>query len=141
MLALRAMDPAQALADLTEISSQVRGAVIVDGDGSVVASSFPTERGERVAGATLELLRAAEEMPRESGRAELTQLQAATPSGSVFVVRDDTRVIAAVTERDPTVGLVFYDLKTALRLAFEDEQRPSSGKSGSRSAKEKGADA
>jgi hypothetical protein len=41
----------------------------------------------------------------------------------VFVVRRDggtgARVIAATTRPDPTVGLVFYDLKSALRDSAE----------------------
>jgi hypothetical protein len=35
--------------------------------------------------------------------------------GSVFVVRDGKRLIVATTAPEPTVGLVFYDLKSALR--------------------------
>ena len=124
------MDPAQALADLTEVSSQVRGAVIIGEEGALVASTFAGERGAAVAEAASVLLRSADEMPRESGRAELTQLQAVDPSGSVFVVRDQGgRAIAAVAERDATVGLIFYDLKTALRLAFEQEPKRASAKS------------
>jgi hypothetical protein len=45
----------------------------------------------------------------------VAQLEAATPVGSVFVVRDGDRLIAATTTPEPTVGLVFYDLKTCLR--------------------------
>jgi hypothetical protein len=33
----------------------------------------------------------------------------------VFVVREGDRIIAATTSADPTVGLVFYDLKSCLR--------------------------
>ena len=33
----------------------------------------------------------------------------------MFVVREGDRVIAATTGPAPTVGLVFYDLKTCLR--------------------------
>ena len=40
---------------------------------------------------------------------------AATLDGSVFVVRDHGRVLAATTPPEPTVGLVFYDLKSCLR--------------------------
>jgi hypothetical protein len=47
----------------------------------------------------------------------VTQLEVSTHDGSVFVVRDGARRIAATTGRDPTVGLVFYDLKSALRHA------------------------
>jgi predicted regulator of Ras-like GTPase activity (Roadblock/LC7/MglB family) len=119
------MDAAQALADLTEISSQIEGAVLAEADGKVVASTFPQEvRGEDVARAAAELVRAAEGS-RPPGGTRLAQIQAATPSGSVFVVRDDARFIAAITASETTVGLVFYDLKTCLRLAAGDaaEQR------------------
>ena len=51
----------------------------------------------------------------EIGSPPLQQLEAATLDGSVFVVRDEARLIAAITGPEPTVGLVFYDLKTALR--------------------------
>ena len=39
----------------------------------------------------------------------------ATGDGSVFIVRDGKTSIAATTGGNPTVGLVFYDLKSALR--------------------------
>ena len=50
-------------------------------------------------------------------------MQIAFLEGSVFVVRDDERIVAAVTGREPTSGLVFYDLKTCLRLAGEQPAR------------------
>ena len=115
------MDAARALADLTEVSSQVRGAVIVDAAGTLAGSTFPRGGGEQVGAAAAALLRAAREMPRESGRAELTQLEAALPGGSIFVVDGGGHAIAALTERRPTSGLIFYDLKTALRRAFDDQ--------------------
>jgi hypothetical protein len=40
----------------------------------------------------------------------------------VFVVRDGSRRIAATTGPSPTVGLVFYDLKSCLRGT--DEEAP-----------------
>jgi predicted regulator of Ras-like GTPase activity (Roadblock/LC7/MglB family) len=119
------MDATQALADLTEISSQIHSAVILDGDGNVVASTFADEeRARRVADKARELLAAAEEVPGGAGRS-LAQLEAATLEGSVFVVRDDDRAIAATTSPEPTVGLVFYDLKSCLRgAAGEEKPRP-----------------
>jgi hypothetical protein len=47
-------------------------------------------------------------------------VQTATPEGSVFVVRDERHLVVAVTRPEPTVGLVFYDLKTCLRLVGEE---------------------
>jgi predicted regulator of Ras-like GTPase activity (Roadblock/LC7/MglB family) len=114
------MDAAQALADLTEISAQIEGAVLAGEDGSVIASTFNREeRGAELAGAARELVEAAGE-PRGEGK-ELVQLQAATPRGSVFVVRDGRHIVAALTGAKPTVGLVFYDLKTCLRMLEREE--------------------
>ena len=48
------------------------------------------------------------------GLPELSQLEASTLDGSVFAVRRDGRLIAATTRSDPTVGLIFYDLKHCL---------------------------
>jgi predicted regulator of Ras-like GTPase activity (Roadblock/LC7/MglB family) len=105
------MDAQQALADLTEISSQIEAAVIFDDKGKVVGSTLPD--GEAFAKSAADLLAAAEEL--KTGDAALTQLEIATGEGSVFVVRDDKTTIAATTPPAPTVGLVFYDLKSALR--------------------------
>src|SRR5215213_2503087 len=110
----------QALADLTEISSQIESALVFDREGTVVASTVPDERAARLASTALELLRAAEEHGTEGK--ELAQLDIALQDGSVFVVRDGERLIAATTTPEPTVGLVFYDLKSALRGMGEPEK-------------------
>jgi predicted regulator of Ras-like GTPase activity (Roadblock/LC7/MglB family) len=118
---LPAVEAAQALADLTEISAQIEAAVLASQDGNVVGSTFPeAEAGERFAEAAAELLGSAAGPERE-GLQELVQLQALTPQGCVFVVRDGSHFVAALTGRDPTVGLVFYDLKTCLRLVGQDK--------------------
>src|SRR2546423_9733568 len=105
------MDAQQALADLTEISSQIRAAVVFDDKGKVAGSTGGD--GDALARAASELLAAAEEL--RPGDSPLTQLEVATGEGSVFVVREGKTHIAATTGADPTVGLVFYDLKSALR--------------------------
>src|SRR5881628_4251606 len=115
------MDPASALADLIEISSQVEAAVLVSTEGAVISSTYTDEhRTAALAAAARRLFDAAEEGERGGpGARPLTQLEAATLDGSVFVVRQDERLIAATTGPEPTVGLVFYDLKTGLRQATE----------------------
>jgi predicted regulator of Ras-like GTPase activity (Roadblock/LC7/MglB family) len=114
--------PAQALADLTEISTQIEAVVVLDREGTVVGATLDDERAGRLAGPALELLRAAEEArPQEAG--ELVQLDVVLRDGSVFVVAGGDRVIAATTRPEPTVGLVFYDLKHCLR-ALGDEEKP-----------------
>ena len=109
------MDAQQALADLTEISSQIRAAVVFDDQGKVAGSTLTdSDRAEELARGAAELLAVAEGVKTGDGT-ELTQLEAATDEGSVFVVREGKTRIAATTGVDPTVGLVFYDLKSALR--------------------------
>jgi predicted regulator of Ras-like GTPase activity (Roadblock/LC7/MglB family) len=108
------MDAQQALSDLTEISSQIQAAVVFDDKGKVAGSTLadPGRAGE-LARAAGDLLAAADEL--KTGESALTQLEIATREGSVFVVRDGKTCIAATTGSNPTVGLVFYDLKSALR--------------------------
>jgi predicted regulator of Ras-like GTPase activity (Roadblock/LC7/MglB family) len=114
------MDASAALERLQEISSQVRAAVVCDREGKVIGSTLGDEqRAEEVAREARALLDDAE----ARGHGEFAQLEVALQQGSVFVVRHDERLIAATTPPDPTVGLVFYDLKSCLR---ELEQPPKS---------------
>jgi predicted regulator of Ras-like GTPase activity (Roadblock/LC7/MglB family) len=106
------MDAAQALADLTEISSQVEAAVLFDEGGAVTGSTLPEAEAAALARAAGELLDRAVSLAEGH---DVTQVEASTPDGSVFVVRDGARRIAATTAPDPTTGLVFYDLKSCLR--------------------------
>jgi hypothetical protein len=117
------MDAAQALADLTEISSQIQAAVLFDESGAVQGSTLgDAEAAEALAGAAAQLLARVDDLGRDA--AAVTQLEAATDDGSVFVVRDGARRIAATTGAAPTVGLVFYDLKSCLRGAAEEPAKP-----------------
>ncbi|HEY3185086.1 MAG TPA: roadblock/LC7 domain-containing protein [Gaiellaceae bacterium] len=114
------MDASQALADLTEISSQVEQVAIVGEDGAVLASTFgDEERAKRFADGARRLVEEAETVREARGLGSVGQLEAATLGGSVFVVRENDRLIAATTKPEPTVGLVFYDLKHCLR-SIED---------------------
>ena len=110
---MAAMDASAALERLRDISSQVQSAVVFERGGKVLASTFGDDgRAERAAEAATELLVEAE---RRRSQGEFAQLEVALQNGSVFVVRDGDRLVAATTPPDPTVGLVFYDLKSCLR--------------------------
>lgn len=111
---------ADALSHLTEISTQIQAAVVFDREGTVLGSIVDDERAGRLAEKALELYRAAE----QRGGRELVQLDVALADGTVFVVRDADRLIAATTGPEPTVGLVFYDLKTCLRGFGEEPAKP-----------------
>jgi hypothetical protein len=114
------MDAAQAIADLTEISPQVRDVVVIAPDGAAAGSNLTDDTAvARLADGAKRLVEAAEAL-----RPGVAQLEAATLAGSVFVVRDGDRMIAATTTPEPTVGLVFYDLKTCLRAIDGPPPKP-----------------
>jgi predicted regulator of Ras-like GTPase activity (Roadblock/LC7/MglB family) len=112
---------AQALADLTEISTQVEAAVVFDREGTVLGSTLDDERAGRLAATALELVHVAEE---SAGEEQLVQLDVMLVDGSVFVAADGDRLIAATTGPEPTIGLVFYDLKSCLRGLAEEKPKP-----------------
>ena len=120
------MDAAQALADLTEISTQIEAAVLAGHDGSVVASTLVDDAAAKsFAEAAAELLAEADGVRTEPGSEPLVQVEGAALDGSVFVAKDDRHLVAAVTKPRPTVGLVFYDLKTCLRMLEREEEAKS----------------
>jgi predicted regulator of Ras-like GTPase activity (Roadblock/LC7/MglB family) len=114
--------PEQALAELIELSTQVHAAAIFDRDGKVAASTLVGGRADWLASSAKALLDAAESL-RGEGDTAVVQLEAATPEGSVFVVQESDLVVAAVTGREPTAGLVFYDLKRCLQSVSEEKPK------------------
>jgi predicted regulator of Ras-like GTPase activity (Roadblock/LC7/MglB family) len=109
------MDPNSAIRELKDLSTQIEAVVLAGADGAPIASTLPDERSTRVARLAADLVTRADGVRSDLGREALAQLQAATADGSVFVVLDSGRLAVATTGPDPTVGLVFYDLKTLLR--------------------------
>ena len=119
------MDPAKALADLRQISTQVEQAVIFDGDANVLAATLDDEgAAAAMAEAASGLLAAAANSPKP-----VVQLEAALPEGSVVLVMQDALTIAATTSPEPTIGLVLYDLRTCLRSLEAEPEKPASTKS------------
>jgi predicted regulator of Ras-like GTPase activity (Roadblock/LC7/MglB family) len=117
------VDVASALADLTEISSQVEAAAVVGANGDVLGSTDPGAAStERLAQAGLAMLEAATSRFGATGRS-VTQLEAALREGSIFVVRDGELGIVARTSARPSSGLVFYDLKACLRAAAATKKK------------------
>jgi predicted regulator of Ras-like GTPase activity (Roadblock/LC7/MglB family) len=104
-----------AIAELTEISSQVQAAVLFDSSGAVAAATLSDSAATRLAASARALFESAASL-RD---AEVTQIEAATVEGSLFVAREGDRLIAAVTAPSPTAGLVFYDLKRCLQRSAE----------------------
>jgi predicted regulator of Ras-like GTPase activity (Roadblock/LC7/MglB family) len=109
----------QALADLREVSPQIQAAVLLTRDGSTLAASLDGSDQEELGRLATRIVDAAEQARTELGREPVTQCEIATGTGHVFVVTDARHIVLAVTPTDPTVGLVFYDLKTTLRTLRE----------------------
>ena len=136
------MDCCQALADLTEISSQVEAAAIFDADGAIVASrstiaAAASASSRAVAGPRRQPTRCA----RPAGW-PLAQLEAATlrrqrlrrPRRRAVHRGDDAA-------RSRPSALVFYDLKTALRSRRGRARREEAGAAQAAREEEAEADA
>jgi predicted regulator of Ras-like GTPase activity (Roadblock/LC7/MglB family) len=116
------MDAAQALLELTELSSQIEAAVVLGADGSVLASTHEDPaKAAALASSTLELVAAAFTLYTQP--LEVTRVEVELEDGAVFVLRDGSRTIGATTGPDPTSGLVVYDLRTCLKGVTEPEQK------------------
>jgi len=117
------VDAASALADLTEISSQVEAAAVFGADGVVLGSTIAGEPGtERLVQTGVGLLDVATSRFGSGGRS-VTQVEAALRQGSIFVVREDDLGIVARTSAGPSSGLVLYDLRACLRAAAETKKK------------------
>jgi len=103
------LNPDQALAELIDISAQIEGAAIVDAQGAVLASIGGVGDG---AG---EVLQAADDAARRLGRPPVSQCAIDFGQRTVFAVREGGHAAVAVTGAGATAGLVFYDLRQALR--------------------------
>jgi len=115
------MDAAQALAELTELSSQVERAVVLRADGSVLGSTLGnSEAAESLGKTALELIAIAFEL--RSSPDEVTRVEVELADGAVFVLREGGTTIAATTRAQPTAGLVAYDLRTCLQRIDEPEK-------------------
>ena len=118
------MDAAAAIDELKGLSTQIEVIMVAGRDGAVTAATVDDARAARIGGLARDLVAGADSVRGDLGRDALAQLQAATPDGSVFVVLDGDRMAVATTGADPTVGLVFYDLKTLLRQLGAAEPAP-----------------
>ena len=99
---------AGALAYLTEMSIDLRGAAILAGDGEVLAASGSPRQWEEDAAA---LFGAAD----GAGDEAVEQIHIGTEQGEVFALRHAGLAAVAVTERFALASLTFFDLRALLR--------------------------
>jgi predicted regulator of Ras-like GTPase activity (Roadblock/LC7/MglB family) len=98
-----------ALAFLTEMSPDLRGAAILDAEGDVLAASG--EDPGRWAEDAATLFAVAD----GAGEAPVEQVHVATEQGEVFAIRDANLAAVAVTNRFALASLLFFDLRATLR--------------------------
>jgi len=108
-----------ALAFLTEMSPDLRGAAILGSDGTVLAAAGDRDRWREDAAV---LLAAAD----GAGPEPIEQVHVATEQGEVFALRHAGLAVVAVTERFALASLLFFDMRSVLRdlaatLAAEGE--------------------
>jgi predicted regulator of Ras-like GTPase activity (Roadblock/LC7/MglB family) len=107
-----------ALAYLSEMSPDLRGAAILAGDGSVLAASGEEGRWEEDAA---ELFAAAD----RAGREPAEQVHIGTEQGEVFALRHAGLAAVAVADRFALASLLFFDMRSLLRdLAGGGDGRP-----------------
>jgi len=98
-----------ALAFLAEMSPDLRGAAILDGEGRVLAAAG--DEDERWAEDTAALLAVAD----GAGSEPVEQVHIATEQGEVFALRHGGLVAVAVTERFALASLMLFDMRSVLR--------------------------
>lgn len=97
-----------ALAYLTEMSPDLRGAAILDPAGSVLAATSEPSRWREDAAALLDVSDRAGEEP-------VQQVHVATEQGEVFALRHDGLTALVVSERFALASLMFFDMRSVLR--------------------------
>jgi predicted regulator of Ras-like GTPase activity (Roadblock/LC7/MglB family) len=99
---------AAALAFLTEMSPDMRGAAIFAADGSVLAASENPERWAEDAAALFDLA-------DRAGAEPVEQVHIATEQGEVFALRHGGLTAVSVTDRFALASLLFFDMRSVLR--------------------------
>jgi predicted regulator of Ras-like GTPase activity (Roadblock/LC7/MglB family) len=99
---------AGALAYLTEMSADLRGAAILGPDGAVLAASGHPDRWREDVAALFAVA-------DEAGGEPVEQVHMGTEQGEVFALRHAGLAAVAVTERFALASLTFFDLRSLLR--------------------------
>lgn len=99
---------AGALAYLTEMSPDLRGAAILGADGAVLAAAGEPDRWREDAAALFAVADRAGDEPVE-------QVHIGTEQGEVFALRHAGLAAVAVTERFALASLTFFDMRSLLR--------------------------
>ena len=105
-----------ALAYLTEMSPDLRGAAILTGGGAVLAASSDANRWREDVATLFEVA--------DRGGEPVEQVHIGTDQGEVFALRHAGLAVVAVTDRFALASLTFFDMRAVLRdLAAERPPR------------------
>jgi predicted regulator of Ras-like GTPase activity (Roadblock/LC7/MglB family) len=106
-----AMDADEALEELLRVSEDIRAAVVFDRGGEPIAATMLDEDARELAALGDAMLAYADSL-RDTPA--VRQLEALTPDGGVYVVRNGERAVVAIAAPGSLVGLVQHDLRTLL---------------------------
>jgi hypothetical protein len=109
-----AMDAHEALDRLLRVSEDIRAAVVFERGGDtprVVGTTLLDEDAGELAALGDAMLARAGQL-RDS--AEVRRVEAVTPDGAVYLVRDGERAVIAIAAPGALVGLVQHDLRSLL---------------------------
>jgi hypothetical protein len=121
--ALTATEAQLAVARLGEMSTDLRGCVLLDSAGRPLAASGDLERWGETA---RDFLAAADAAAGEPA----THAHVATEDGEAFAVRDHGLAMVAVAERFALASLMLCDMRAALRDLPRDPASPSAAGTG-----------
>lgn len=113
----------EAIRDLLDISTDVKGVAVLGTDGELVASG-PGAVASDIGTAGTALWDAAAAQALAGGATGLDHVVVEDAAGAVAVVESRSHRIVAVTGPQPAVGLLLFDLQTCLSDAFAGEETP-----------------
>ena len=101
----------RAVEQLEQMAGDLRGCVLLDAKGEVLAASGEAERREDWHEAAADLLAAADGARKEPA----AHVHVATEDGEVFAIRHRGLTMVAVAERFTLASLLVSDIRTVLR--------------------------
>jgi predicted regulator of Ras-like GTPase activity (Roadblock/LC7/MglB family) len=110
------LTPERAAERLSELSADVRAAVLLDAAGSLAsASEEDSERARKLADLARRLFEEVDRATRDWDTEPPEQVEVQVPGGAVFASRTSRWTLAAVAKRGALSSLILYDLRALLR--------------------------
>ena len=109
------LTPERAAERLSELSTDVRAAVLLDAAGSLAGASEDAQDDARALGELArQLFEEVDRATRDWDTEPPEQVEVQVPGGAVFASRTPRWTLAAVTKRSALSSLMLYDLKALL---------------------------